>query len=244
MSMQLGFSLSNKKHAGDAQTMPFRECSLAHMENLFKFHRNNVGEIKIQFSPPELLLKNCSSFLKTNPNISADQLPTYICLYVVQFKKCFYIKCSSWDTCVLHTSSQKIFYGAFRIMQTAARIWCMKLIEIVKPFRNGTTALTMCNCIYIPIYIRHIYLLTVIPGLISDELGITFFLHESWVLMKKIIHYANAKQERKKKLAHFAHGGDTCSFSRSRLQNSKEMWWFPISIVGCQVEPGSKWDTL
>ena len=44
MSMQLGFSLSNKKHAGDAQTMPFRECSLAHMENLFKFHRNNVGE--------------------------------------------------------------------------------------------------------------------------------------------------------------------------------------------------------
>ena len=25
--MQLGFSLSNKKHAGDAQTMPFRECS-------------------------------------------------------------------------------------------------------------------------------------------------------------------------------------------------------------------------
>ena len=44
MSMQLGFSLSNKKHAGDAQTMPFRECSLAHMENLFKFHWNNVGE--------------------------------------------------------------------------------------------------------------------------------------------------------------------------------------------------------
>ena len=132
-----------------------------HFENAlwrtWKIYSNSIGIMlvkKIQLSPPELLLKNCSSFLNKSKHISGSA--AY--LHVMQFKKCFYIKCSSWDTCVLHTSSQKIFYGAFRIMQTAARIWCMKLIEIVKPFRNGTTALTMCNCIYIPIYIRHIYL--------------------------------------------------------------------------------------
>ena len=154
MSMQLGFC--NKKHAGDAQTMPFRECSLAHMENLFKFHRNNVGEKNSIIAAGELLLKLFISFEQIQTYQRISYLPTYVCMSCNL--KCFYIKCSSWDTCVLHTSSQKIFYGAFRIMQTAARIWCMKLIEIVKPFRNGTTALTMCNCIYIPIYIFGIYI--------------------------------------------------------------------------------------
>ena len=33
--MQLGFSLSNKKHAGDAQTMPFRECSFGGLHGKF-----------------------------------------------------------------------------------------------------------------------------------------------------------------------------------------------------------------